>query len=120
MEKCGQLNYSYKNRIIQSLGLDPVWCSGQKNRIAPLLFFHTYIPLTLYPLRGSRGISNIPPRHRGKPIAVLLQSISIYLLRHPWKKARGAILLFCPEHHTRHFSFRDVVKDDYQQHLHLR
>jgi hypothetical protein len=24
---------------------------------------HTYIPLTLYPRRGSRGISNIPPRH---------------------------------------------------------
>jgi hypothetical protein len=23
---------------------------------------HTYIPLTLYPQRGSRGISNIPPR----------------------------------------------------------
>jgi hypothetical protein len=51
-------------------------------------FLHTYIPLTLYPWRGSRGISNI---HRGthvlpksfsyeehcsKPIAVLLQSIS--------------------------------------------
>jgi hypothetical protein len=24
---------------------------------------HTYIPLTLYPRRGSRGISDIPPRH---------------------------------------------------------
>jgi hypothetical protein len=24
---------------------------------------HTYIPLTLYPRRGSRGISNIPPRY---------------------------------------------------------
>jgi hypothetical protein len=24
---------------------------------------HTYIPLTLFPRRGSRGISNIPPRH---------------------------------------------------------
>jgi hypothetical protein len=22
-----------------------------------------YIPLTLYPLRGSRGVSDIPPRH---------------------------------------------------------
>jgi hypothetical protein len=31
-----------------------------------------------------------------KPIAVLLQSIS-GLLRHPWKKERGAILLFCPD-----------------------
>jgi hypothetical protein len=48
-----------------------------------------YIPLTLYPRRGSRGISDINPRHPrftkisyecstdvtgGKPIAVLLQS----------------------------------------------
>jgi hypothetical protein len=24
---------------------------------------HTYIPLTLYPRRGSKGISDIPPRH---------------------------------------------------------
>jgi hypothetical protein len=37
----------------------------------------------------------------GKPIAVLLQSISGVsannrLLRHPWRKERGAILLFCP------------------------
>jgi hypothetical protein len=24
------------------------------------------------------------------------------LLRHPWKKERGAILLFCPRHHKRH------------------
>jgi hypothetical protein len=58
---------------------------------------YTYIPLMLYPRRGSRGISNIPPRHPrftkisliamwlggntadvtgGKLIAVLLQSIS--------------------------------------------
>jgi hypothetical protein len=51
---------------------------------------NTYIPLTLYPRRGSRGISDIPPRHPrftkimrntakvigGKPIAVSLQSIS--------------------------------------------
>jgi hypothetical protein len=28
-----------------------------------ILAIHTYIPLTLYPLRGSRGISDIPPRH---------------------------------------------------------
>jgi hypothetical protein len=56
-------------------------------------YVHTYIPLTLYPRRGSRSISDIPPRHPrftkiilammntahvtgGKPIAVLLQSIS--------------------------------------------
>jgi hypothetical protein len=28
-----------------------------------LVYLHTYIPLTLYPRRGSRGISNISPRH---------------------------------------------------------
>jgi hypothetical protein len=51
-------------------------------------YIHTYIPLTLYPQRGSRGISDIfPDAHvlpkllsyelaGGKPIAVLLQSIS--------------------------------------------
>jgi hypothetical protein len=45
----------------------------------------------------------------GKPIAVLLQSISGVsainpirrLLRHPWKNDRGGILLFCPGHHAR-------------------
>jgi hypothetical protein len=42
----------------------------------------------------------------GKPIAVLLQYISGVsainrLLRHPWRKEIGAILLFCPGHHTR-------------------
>jgi hypothetical protein len=61
----------------------------RKSRIC----IHTYIPLTLYPRTGSRGISDIPPRHPrftknllamrntadvigGKPIVVLLQSIS--------------------------------------------
>jgi hypothetical protein len=56
-------------------------------------YIHTYIPLTLYPRRGSRSIPDIPPRHArftkkllamrntadvtgGKPIAVLLLSIS--------------------------------------------
>jgi hypothetical protein len=43
----------------------------------------------------------------GKPIAVLLQSISGVsafrrLLRHPWRKETGAILLFCLGHHTSH------------------
>jgi hypothetical protein len=56
-----------------------------------MLVYLTYIPLTLYPRRDSRGISDIPPRHPrftkiamrntvdvtgGKPLAVLLQSIS--------------------------------------------
>jgi hypothetical protein len=27
------------------------------------ILVNTYIPLTLYPRRGSRGISDIPPRH---------------------------------------------------------
>jgi hypothetical protein len=53
----------------------------------------------------------------GKPIAVLLQSISGVsainpLVRHPWRKGRGAILLFCPGHHTRHFLSYD--DDDYE------
>jgi hypothetical protein len=52
-------------------------------------YIHTYILLTLYPRRDSRGISDIAPRHPrftkiseladvigGKPIAVLLQSTS--------------------------------------------
>jgi hypothetical protein len=81
------------------------------------------MPLTLYPRRGSRCISNIPPRHPrftkiimrntadvtgGKPIPALLQSISgvsaitfSRLLRHPWRKQRVALLLFCPGYHTR-------------------
>jgi hypothetical protein len=38
---------------------------------------HTYIPLTLYPRRGSRGISrNTADVIGDMPIAVLLQSIS--------------------------------------------
>jgi hypothetical protein len=57
----------------------------------------------------------------GKPITVLLQSISgvsamnsFYpLLRHPWKKERGAILLFRPGHHTRPYSFLITIKDNY-------
>jgi hypothetical protein len=55
-------------------------------------YIHTCIPLTCYPWRGSRGVSDIPPRclrftkmtamrntsnmTGGKPIAVWLQSIS--------------------------------------------
>jgi hypothetical protein len=55
----------------------------------------------------------------GKPIAVLLQSISgvsaispvvlLILLRHPWRKERGAILLLCPGHHTRLWGMELVV-----------
>jgi hypothetical protein len=38
----------------------------------------------------------------GKPIAVLLQSFSGVSAINPlWRKERGAILLFCPRHHTR-------------------
>jgi hypothetical protein len=54
---------------------------------------------------------------RDKPIAVLLQSISgvsainpSRLLRHPWRKKRGAILLFCPGHHTRQIIINKIIK----------
>jgi hypothetical protein len=103
---------------------------GDLNYCFQFSYIHTNIPLTLYARRGGRSISDIPPRHPhftkiilamrntadvtgGKPIAVLLQSISgvskcyysfSRLLRHPWRKERGAILLFCPGHHTRQFS----------------
>jgi hypothetical protein len=60
----------------------------------PKVSYIQYIPLTLYRRRGSRGISDIPPRQprfsqnylamrntvdviSGKPIVVLLQSISV-------------------------------------------
>jgi hypothetical protein len=61
-----------------------------KKRVGFDLSLHTYIPLTLYPRRASRGISDNPPRRPrftkiiyltadvtgGKPIAVRSQSIS--------------------------------------------
>jgi hypothetical protein len=89
------------------------------------MYIHTYIPLMLYPQSGSRGnlryysesptfyqnylaMSNTADVTGGKPIDVWSQSISgvnainpLVALRHPWKKERGAILLFCPGHHTR-------------------
>jgi hypothetical protein len=59
----------------------------------------------ILPKLAMRNTADVPG---GKPIAVLLQSISgvcyksfSRLLRHPWKKERGVILLFCPGHHTR-------------------
>jgi hypothetical protein len=60
----------------------------------------------------------------GKPMAVSLQFISggdavnplvacydSRLLRHPWKKERGAILLFCPRHHftTSHHQTENIM-----------
>jgi hypothetical protein len=51
----------------------------------------------------------------GKLIAVLLQSISGVsainpLVRYPWRKERGAILLFCPgQHTTRDFVARNYI-----------
>jgi hypothetical protein len=66
----------------------------------------------------------------GKLIAVCSQSTSAVravnpsrLLRHPWKKARGAILLFCPGHRTRHqpsnykVVLNCVVYDELKQYL---
>jgi hypothetical protein len=32
-------------------------------KIVSHLYIHTYVPLTLYPRRGSKDISDIPPRH---------------------------------------------------------
>jgi hypothetical protein len=86
-------------------------------------FIHT--PPTLFPPRGSRDISDTPPRHphftkttsykkyrrryrwqaHTHLITVHLrceccQSFS-RLLRYPRTKGRDAILLFCPGHHTR-------------------
>jgi hypothetical protein len=53
----------------------------------------------------------------GKPIAVLLQSISGVSAINPLvvfydihgRKKRGAILLFCPGHHTRHHTNQPIV-----------
>jgi hypothetical protein len=58
-------------------------------------------------------MSNTADVTGGKSIAVLMQYISgvsainplvVFYdpLQNPWKKERGAILLFCPGHHTRH------------------
>jgi hypothetical protein len=56
-------------------------CAAQSTSHQTILFKHTYtyIPLTLYPRRGSRGISDIPPRH---PC---------------FTKERGAIFYFVPD-----------------------
>jgi hypothetical protein len=47
--------------------LSGIRVGGRKNLGTPLqreeFIIHTYIPLTIYPRRGSRGISNIPPRY---------------------------------------------------------
>jgi hypothetical protein len=90
---------------------------------------NTNIPPTLYPRRGSRGISDIPPRcSRFTKITYLwgifrrdrwyahrsLSQVKVLsftrLLRHTWKKERGAIF-FCPGHHTRqrHTRTRDLI-----------
>jgi hypothetical protein len=52
----------------------------------------------------------------GKPIAILSQFILfvsnfIRLLRHPWKKRIGAILLFYPGYHSRLTSLVYIVVD---------
>jgi hypothetical protein len=49
----------------------------------------------------------------GKPIAVLLQSISDVSAINPvvlGRKERGAILLFCPGHHTLWVTFIRITK----------
>jgi hypothetical protein len=50
-------------------------------------------------------MKNIADVTGGNPIAVLLQSISGVsainpLVAYPWRQETGAILLFCPGHHT--------------------
>jgi hypothetical protein len=57
-------------RLLRHLTHAPHHMQHAHHEYAPYyLFFystrntHTYIPLTLYPRRGSRGISDIPPRH---------------------------------------------------------
>jgi hypothetical protein len=65
----------------------------------------------------------------GKPIAVLLQSISgvsainplvaydiCLCLRHPWRKERGAILLFCPGHPDKLFVFSYIGENKQYTH----
>jgi hypothetical protein len=90
----------------------------------PRYFVNTYIPLTLYPRRGSRDVSDIifsetPTFYQnylamkntaeltGKPIAVCSQSISgvndvgpLVAFYDIPEKRRGAILFFCSKHHT--------------------
>jgi hypothetical protein len=44
---------------------------------SPYTYIHTYIPLTLYPRRGSGDISNIPPMEEWE------RSYSILLSRRP-------------------------------------
>jgi hypothetical protein len=46
--------------LVQEL-LSALQLYGQDRQVRPPS--HTYIPLTLYPRRSSRGISNIPPKH---------------------------------------------------------
>jgi hypothetical protein len=65
-------------------------------------------------------MNNIADVTGGKPIAVLLQSISgvsainplvAFYDIHGGKRETGAILLFCPRLHTR-LPFIDVIKGD--------
>jgi hypothetical protein len=61
----------------------------------------------------------------GKPIAVLLQYISVVnaidpfsrFLRHLWKKERGAILIFCPGHLTGQYKIQ--LKDNKNIHFYF-
>jgi hypothetical protein len=48
------IKYHVADRVFITTELFKVFCNT---------YIHTYMPLTLYPRRGSRDISNIPPRH---------------------------------------------------------
>jgi hypothetical protein len=98
-----------------------------------------YISLTRYPRRGSRGVSDIAPRPTfyqnylavrntadvtgGKPIAVYLRCKCYLsysrLVRHPWKKERGAIFILSrTAHETLSSSYiSSILNVDYLSNL---
>jgi hypothetical protein len=55
-------------------------CLVEAIPILRLIYIHTYIPLTLYPRRGSRGISDIVPRR----VLPKLLSSEEYCRRDKW------------------------------------
>jgi hypothetical protein len=51
----------HSSRVYEEVALN-------KTLLTNIADIHTYIPLTLYPRRGSRDISDTPPRHFTKMI----------------------------------------------------
>jgi hypothetical protein len=88
-----ELFYIYHARVI------PEGVAGVAYYSETATFYQNYLALT-----------NTADVTGGKPIAVRSQPISdlsavnplvALVLRHPWKKRRGAILFLCPGHHAR-------------------